>query len=110
MVHQVHPWHVADGELTLELIHTLHFLAGHFRIRRRRYDAGTQFESSSRAKRFYLLAGVCEYTVADSTWKITAPCFVDLPAGEFRFCASNDFDVSLVHVWELPLDFWQDNV
>ena len=107
MIQQVHPWNVADGELTLELIQTLHVPAGHFRISRRHYDAATHFGGSSRAQRFYLLNGACEYTVANSTWQMTAPCFADLPAGEFRFRVTDDSDVTLVHVWELPPNFWQ---
>ena len=109
MVQQVNPWNSADGELTLDLIQSLHVPAGQFRISHRHYDAGTQFGGSSRAQRFYLLSGSCEYTVGDATWEMAAPCFADLPAGEFRIRVSNDAEVSLVNVWNLPPDFRQDD-
>ena len=103
---EVHPWNLSDGELTLGLIQSLHAPAIQFRISPCHYDAGTEFGGTSRAQRLYLLEGSCEYAVGGSTWTMNAPCYADLPSGNFLFRVSNHADVALVHVWELPPHAW----
>ncbi|MCR9197665.1 MAG: hypothetical protein NXI04_03380 [Planctomycetaceae bacterium] len=89
-------------ELTLKHIQSLHVPPNQFRITKHNYETGAEFSGSARAQRLYVLTGSCRYQIGKSTWDLVAPCYVDLPDGEFQFQASDNSGVSLVHVWKLP--------
>jgi len=106
MSQAVYSWDTDDGSLCLELIESIHIPANRFRISPCDYDIGTHFGGASRAQRCYLLDGSCEYVFGDETWSMVGPCYADLPCGKYQFRALGESAVSLVHVWELPSDFW----
>ena len=103
----IHPWNPNEGELTLQLIRSRHLPSDRYRISWQRCGHDTEFTGSSRAQRLYVLSGSCEYAVGDANLALTAPCYVDLPAGEFHVCVSSTEDTDIVQVWELPPGFRQ---
>jgi hypothetical protein len=96
----------ARGPLTVRAVRGQHQPTEHFRISLSAHASGDAFTGTSRAGRVYVIYGRCEYHIGDQRWVLSAPCFVDLPAGDFRFSVPGDCDVMQVRVWELPPEVW----
>lgn len=104
------PWIVDDkGELTIDTIRSIHQPNDNYRISRYEYQRDTRFACASRLGLVYVLSGSCRYEKQGRVWQLTAPCYTELPSGQFDFSVESSESVELVCVWELPDGFLESD-
>ena len=98
------------GPLTEEAVRAKHVPPGHFRVSGQTYPHGTAFSGGMRAATCYVLSGACRYAFGDESIEIRGGQVGDLPEGRFQFEVVGEEPARVVVVWELPNDFWQEDV
>jgi len=108
---EVKSWDVEKlGEMTLGKIREKFTPAGHFRISKYEYPAGTEFTGAAREGECYVLQGQVMYRFEKFGFEISLSAgeFANLPSGTYRLSVGTNEAVSLVMVWELPAEFWRN--
>ena len=95
-------WNAAlHGPLSESAIRELHRPADSHRVSSSLYEAGTQFRGAMRAGRVYVLAGHCAYSFQNSSVRLAAGEFCDLPQGGYEFQVLGNAACSVIRVWDL---------
>ena len=92
--------------LSEQSVRAMHQPSSHYRISLYTYPAAAQIDGRQRAGRVYVLSGGCQITMTADVVQLEASEFVDLPAGDYRLQVLGDRECKMVHVWQLPPDFW----